>query len=133
MKHKEIEDDEVKELLGWVEVLASSSPSFRKKLKNKILDGIKEFDGEIYKELNSSKFELVGICPNISYYRMDGKIGSGELTSQWVHPFGTPSLLYYCKNSPILLITNPSLRYNSNVIKEVKLNNYNENVVGITS
>lgn len=133
MKHKKIDSKEVKELLSWVETLAYSSPKFRVELKKQLLQGIKEYDEEIYKDLTGPNYDLIGITPNISYYRIKGSAGSPELTSQWVHPFGTPSLLYHCKDSPILIITNPSLRYNSNVIKEIELNNYNENVVGITS
>lgn len=123
------EDEElVDHMLSWCDVVSKSSPNFRKKLVKKLLEGISEFDDELVKELDSSNYKLIGICPNVSYYRVSGE----NSKYQFVHPFGSPSLLYYVKNSPCLVITNPSLRYNSSVLDEIKLNDYKELVEGIT-
>lgn len=125
-KHEE--EELVEHMLSWCDTVAKSSPNFRKKLVSKLLKGISEMDEELADELQSSRFQLIGICPNVSYYRIKGE----NMDAQFVHPFGSPSLLYYMKDSPALIITNPSLRYNSSVLDEIKLNDYQDLVEGIT-
>lgn len=82
------------------------------------------------KSLNSSEYQLIGICPNIMYIKASGN--EDELKAIWVHPFGTPVLLYKHKKTCALVIAGPGIRFNDSVVREIDVNRYREEILGIT-
>ena len=125
--------------LAWVKQLRSTSYVFRRKLVDLLLQGIKEFKTkkngsigkQIFDDIRSGKMDLVGIATCQPYIKVEGDEGEREL--EYVHAFGMPTLLYHVKDSPVFVLVNPALRFNSNILKEIEKNGYSEVVKGITS
>ena len=126
--------------LSWVKALRESTLSFRRVLVRTLLEGIKEFKSgrdnkagqKLFDQiLKSGSFELVGITTCVPYIKVEGS--KDDLKQEYIHPFGMPTLLYHIKNTPAFLLVNPGLRFNSNILKEIEKNKYDEDVKGITS
>lgn len=104
----------------------------RRKIFAETLNSLKSFSAEgegkadtsageeLYALLRSGKFEVVGIAPSVMYAKIDGR--EKDLNALWVHPFGSPTLLLKHKRLPVLLMTNPGLRYNESMLSEMKFN-----------
>jgi predicted peroxiredoxin len=125
--------------LTWVRQLRETSYSFRRKLVELLLDGVKEFKSkknpdlgkQICADIRSGKMDLVGIATCQPYIKVEGD--ENERQMEYVHAFGMPTLLYHVKDSPVFVLINPALRFNTNILKEVEKNGYDEIVKGITS
>lgn len=126
--------------LSWVEALRTSALSFRRVLVRTLLEGLREFKGKndkksgekLFNEITKSgNFELIGITTCIPYIKVEGS--REDLNQEYVHPFGMPTLVYHVKNTPVIMLVNPGLRFNSNILKEIEKNGYKEEVKGITS
>lgn len=125
--------------LTWVKQLRETSYSFRRRLVDILLSGIKEYKTkknpeigkQLFDEIKSGKLELVGIATCQPYIKVDGNESEREM--EYVHAFGMPTLLYHVKDSCMFVLVNPALRFNSNILKEIEKNGYKEDVKGITS
>lgn len=138
------------EELSWVDAVANhAGGSDRKQIAKTNLEALKYFhstDGNITAEgmalynryANRNKFKLVGIMTNIRYLKMDGP--QDDLTARFVHPWGTPTLIFlelaaskvYPAN-PVLHIVNVNLRYDDSIINEVEFNEKTAPMKGFTS
>jgi len=128
--------------LSWSQTFVNSSKSWRRKVVDQVIEGLRAYgtkqdpqSGEkIYQEMIKKHCELIGVAPNIMYMRVEEYSG-GEptLKSLYAHPFGMPTLLYHGKGTPMLLLVNPGIRFNGNVIQEVRENKYFEKAEGISS
>lgn len=133
----------VKSELKWVEHFRNSSQSFRHKIVDILLDGLKKYGSpakrpeiteqgsNIVKFLESNEVELIGAITCIPYIKVSGS--ESVLNKEFVHPFGQVTLLYHVKNTPICIFTNPALRYNGSILTESDENKYNEDVLGLSS
>lgn len=79
---------------------------------------------------NEKNFECIGFIPNVTYIKHNGT--KEQLEADWVHPFGSPTLLYAHKTLPMLIIAGPDIMYNDSMIRAIKENQYGESVAGIT-
>lgn len=131
----------IRHYLSWVDVFIQATVKRRREWVNSILDGIRSFnsksgkptpEGETFADtlMNRSEFELIGVCPNIMYIKADG--AKEDLNAIYVHPFGSPTLLYKHKKTCALVIAGPGIRFNDSVVREISFNQYNEQVLGIT-
>lgn len=124
----------VKEFLNWCLIFLKSDKSSRVKMREILLKGISEYNEEAkqYAEWlsNTKNCQFVGFGVNIQYIKESGT--KDEMKALWVHPFGGPVLVYKHKRLPMLIMTSPSLEYNDSHIKKAKLNNYTQNIEGIT-
>lgn len=123
----------IKEFLDWCLIFIKSSSSDRKLMRKVLLEGISDYseEGQKYaKWLESSQCEFVGFAINLQYMKESGS--KEHLKALWVHPFGGPTLVYKHKRLPMLIVTSPSLEFNTSHIKKAKLNNYNDSIEGIT-
>lgn len=126
--------------LAWVEKFRLSSLKFRLKLVDLILQGVKEFQSKhdkkfgetLFKQIaKSGEFKLIGVSTCVPYIKVEGD--KRELEKEYVHAFGMPTLLYHVKGTPMLVMINPALRFDGNVLQESEQNQYDEVVRGITS
>jgi len=123
---------EIQEALHWFILLLTtkSAKSYRKKMREEVMKGLHGFslkgekfygkDNEagiaLVKELNEN-FEYMGFTPNVQYIKENEE-------GWWVHPWGTPTLLFKHKKLPIVVMTNPGIRLDSNFLKEMEYNEY---------
>jgi hypothetical protein len=131
----------VVQFLDWIDIVARSSVAYRRKIKDAILDGITRFNSrtdsqtkeglELAKSLRGSEFEEIGFSLNINYVKIDSK-QAALLRPIWVHAWATPKILYKHKKLPILVIAGPDLRFNDSIIGEISVNDYREQILGIT-
>jgi hypothetical protein len=114
----------VKKRLEWVKLVLNHIENFDK--------GKSKKEGEeLIKELKKN-YILIGFAPNITYVKHDG--AKEDLKYQWVHPFGTPTLLYKHKKLPTLLLVNGNLDFNNSRLNKIDKNKSLElqSILGIT-
>ena len=137
--------------LKWVDSVLAAPKSRRKKLSDSILNGLNFFKArwsthknpkdkvllsknkeaeKLANWLKSSDFQVVGFSPNIMYVKEDGP--KSDLDVLWNHEFAIPALLLKHKDLPFLILTNPALRFNDSIIKEIDANQYKAVIYGIT-
>ena len=133
----------VTEYLTWVHVMVKSSPERRAQWVKTVLDGIKSYRGSAKQNpseekekqwlsdvlQDESKFELMGFAPNQAYIKHDGS--AHELDALWIHPWGSPALVYKHRKLPILIIAGPSMRKDESILGEIP-ENPGESVKGLT-
>lgn len=123
--------------LSWVKDLLLFSPSRRKKMRKLALESLKKFkqgkesdEGiELVRGLEEEA-EFIGFVPNVSYVKEMAK-DAEDLSSIFVHPFGSPTLLYKVKGKPILLLTNANLEYNKSKLEEIPHNKYQKKLMNV--
>lgn len=132
----------VLEHLTWVQTLIfDATARHRKALKEAVLKGISSFNSKTGRttregsELASvlqdeSEYELIGICPNTMYVKVDGAVE--DQNAVFVHPWGTPVLLYKHKRTCCLVIAGPGIRFNESIVREISFNQYRDFITGIT-
>jgi hypothetical protein len=126
---------EVKEFLTWAETMIATPIKQRKIWVEKIIAGIRSYrepktknpDMESQKKYlsdmleNEDDVELIGFAVNSSYIKVDSP-HEEELGALFIHPFGTPQLLYKHKKLPMLLIVGPGIRLDESILEEVSGN-----------
>ena len=113
----------------WYNDFVSFTQAGRKKIVNAVLEAVKIYkkgkkspEGtNAYNLLTSDNVELIGVVGNITYLRVQSKV-QDDLEVAWDHKFSVPSLLYYVKDSPFLLLANPNVHYNSSKLLEIEGN-----------
>lgn len=137
----------VRSFLTWVKTLMNSDKKDRRKLKNRILNDIKDtkqglsngkadpYQGKkLYEALkDAAKFKLIGFAPNVMYLKEDGS--PDQLSTVWVHAWGMPTLLYKHKKFPMLIMVGPGIRFNKTLLSEIdeeQLKEWMGNIQGIT-
>jgi len=123
----------------WVKIFLKANPQERKSHFEICLEGIRLYKhnpnadnkaGEIlYTTLLSDEVDFIGYGLITTYFHIDDPQYQNFLR---VHDHGGATLIFKYKNFPAYLITSPSLRFNDSHIKNVKLNEYNDEVLGIT-
>ncbi len=136
----------VKEYLSWVMTMLETPSSRRREWVKTIIEGIRSYrkdkapvsaqDAATTKYLSDalldeSTWELVGFVPNISYVRVDAP-DADMLKYIWVHPWGTPPLLFKHKRLPLTVIAGPGIRWNDTILRELKENGYVDKPLGFT-
>ena len=137
----------MKEYLSWVTVMiqqAQVNPNKARKTRAKwvdhILDGIKSYrkkrsspDAKYLTEIleDDDTWELIGFAVNLQYVRADHP-SDDMLKYIFVHPWGTPPLIYKHKKLPVMITVGPGLRWNESILREIDDNGYNDNVEGAT-
>lgn len=126
--------------LSWVDDIINASESDRKRLKEKVLDDIKYYQAKWEKsksgehklvslnqsavewvnELKSGRYDFIGFIPGNIYIKAKGP--KAHLDVAWEHEHSAPTLLFYDKRLPRLIITGPNIRFNDSILKEIKEN-----------
>lgn len=138
----------MKEYLNWAVTMiqtAQKNPNKARKVRSEwvehILNGIKSYRGE--KRSNpqakyltemledEDTWELIGFAVNLQYIRCDHPIDD-MLKYVFVHPWGTPPLIYKHKRLPMFITVGPGLRWNENILREIDDNGYTDSVEGAT-
>lgn len=123
----------VKEYLSWVFTFIKSPEKFREKMREEILEtlmmgpspGQDSYSVGDAKKLISfledkKQVDFVGFSPNVFYMKEKGV--KDDLESVFIHPFSMPTLLYAHKKLPVLFLVNPGIRFNKNILSEMKYN-----------
>jgi hypothetical protein len=121
----------VKDYLSWAETMIKTPVSDRKAWVKKIIEafryyrptgksdlkaeGQKKYLSDILE--SEDDIELIGFAANANYIKVDSS-NSDELGALYVHPFGTPPLLYKHKKLPMLIIVGPGIRLDESVLAE---------------
>lgn len=130
--------NQVKSFLTWVKTTMNSGRKDRRKLKNQILDAVREssikskqnprdpYQGKkLYDALrDTAKFKLIGFAPNVMYVKEDGT--EDQLNTVWVHAWGMPTLLFKHKKFPMLIMVGPGIRFNETLLSELDEGQYRE-------
>lgn len=120
----------VKQLLYYSKVLSRMSVRDKEELKNLVMDGIRSYrkdnqKGDIWLSdfLDSNKdYVFQGFSLNLPYINVDPKYG--DTKSFWIHPWGTPQLLFTHRRLPIMMIVGPSVRLDQNVLGQSNMTGY---------
>lgn len=125
----------IKKYLSWVYTFSKATAKERGRIREILLEGIKNFKGrkkgtDIYSYLRGVEVELVGFVPNIEYFKEKG--ASDEMEALFTHTFGGPTLLYKHKDYPILILASPTLRFNDSYLRDAKKNVMKNEILGIT-
>ncbi len=128
--------NEPRTYLGWLPTLLRSSSERRQDWVKKILDGLKSYrEGKAKSATylsdviqDKSEFELIGFAVNACYAKVDGP--KEMLDAFWVHPWGTPALMYKHKRLPMIVMVGPGIRFNESILQEVGMDDMK--VMGIT-
>jgi len=139
----------MKEYLNWAMVMiqmAYKDPDkareSRKRWVDHILNGIKSYRGSSGEKTEEAKYltdilsdedtwELIGFAPNLQYIRCDHE-NDNMLKFLFVHPWGTPPLVYKHKRLPMFITVGPGIRWNDSILREITDNGYNDHVEGAT-
>lgn len=115
--------------MKWVKIILDGIRSYREKAqaRDRQADEQREWLSDLLQD--ESKFELVGFSPNVQYVKASGS--EDQMSALWVHPWGTPQLLYKHKRLPLLIIAGPGIRFNESVLAESR-ENESESTLGIT-
>lgn len=129
----------IKDHLAWAKTMLSASKETRKKWVKTIIDGIKSYRGKKSSEdsvwlsdmiQNKDEWELIGFAINQQYIRATGD--AELLDAIWVHPWGTPNLLYKHKKLPVIITVGAGIRWNDSILGEIEKNEYDDSVAGFT-
>lgn len=139
----------MKEYLSWALVMVQSAqknPEKEREIRQRwvkhILDGIKSYRSKIPKASAESKYltdlladedtwELIGFAVNSQYIRIDHE-NDDMLKYIFVHPWGSPPLIYKHKRLPMFVTVGPNIRWNDSILRELKDNGYTDRVEGKT-
>lgn len=145
----------MKEYLNWAVVMvqtAHKDPDRAREVRanwvEHILNGIKSYrdsgikKGNLYDSNQEKKYltdlladdstwELVGFGVNLQYIRAD-HANDEMLKYIFVHPWGTPPLIYKHKRLPMFVTVGAGIRWNDSILRELKDNGYNDRVEGAT-
>ncbi|NDG27231.1 MAG: hypothetical protein EB120_08665 [Proteobacteria bacterium] len=116
-------------LMKWANIILWGTGRQRLEVVRAVIDAVKIYkkgkptkEGQEFRDLiKSDKVELIGFVPNISYIRASSR-DEDDLTVIWDHKFSAPTLLYYLKDSPIMLVVNPNMSYNNSKLVEIEEN-----------
>lgn len=116
-------------LMKWLNILYMASARERINIMNKVVEAVKIFkkgkpskEGDYYHDLiTSDKVEIIGFVPEVTYLRVNSDDKS-DLEALFSHPSSIPTLLYYVKDSPFMLLVNPNMSYNYSKLLEIKEN-----------
>lgn len=97
---------------GWVEIIMQGFHSYR--AKNGKTDKEQEYLSDALSD--PKRFKLIGFVPNVQYVKVEGT--KDQLKAVYVHPFGTPQLLYKHQDLPMLIIAGPGIRLDDTILKE---------------
>ena len=136
--------------LNWVYVMVESARNnvdkarkSRREWVEKILDGIRSYRPQDNKDIkketkwltdalkDESTWELVGFATNLQYLRVDHD-DDEILKYVFVHPWGTPPLIYKHKKLPMFITVGPGIRWNDSILRELTENGYKDNIEGAT-
>ena len=111
----------IKEFLKWFEQFVTLPAKLRKQQYQFVMDDLKKSackgHRELYEMLKSSRFVLVGMCPNVQYAIFDG--AKEYMDARWVHPLGFHSMLVYDKRMMCFMIVGAKIRFNDSVVNEL--------------
>jgi hypothetical protein len=128
------EGSPVKQHLKWVEMVSSWTTERKKSLVDKLISGLRaqkksKKPGQKWlsdfleaQTSSNSEFILKGFCINCCYLRIDGE--HGDIKPLWIHPWGTPQLLFTHRDFPAIMIVGPSMRLNENVFGQKDMVGY---------
>jgi len=125
----------------WEEFLTYSEKE-REECMKIALESIRDFkkgrpsaEGEeLVDELQSDDMELIGMVPNLFYFRISSS-DKADLESLWVHPFSMFTLAYKHKKLPFIILSNGNIEYNKSILARLKGNRSLEemyDILGIT-
>lgn len=137
----------MKEYLNWAIVMiqaAHNDPNKARKTRKQwvehILNGIRSYRPETEKKeakyltdvlADKSTWELIGFGVNLQYIRADHD-NDDMLKYVFVHPWGTPPLVYKHKRLPMIITVGPGIRWNESILRELSDNGYNDHIEGAT-
>jgi hypothetical protein len=125
----------VKDYADWVHTMIKNPIVKRKQWVSDIMNGLRKGIGKTKKNpkeaqnladllSDKSKFELIGFSANLHYIKDNLRKGDTDedLECVFVHPWGSPKLLFKHKDLPVLFIVGDDLRLDESVINEVDKN-----------
>lgn len=94
-------------------------------------------EGQALVNMLKRECKFVGFSPCVTYMmEKPRRHGSwDDMRAQWVHPFGSPTMLFFHKKYPIAILANPNLRFDETVLSEIDKNRglrEMRNLLGIT-
>lgn len=124
-------EPDLKQILSYAKTLSKMTKEEKNHLVDLVFAGVQSYREGSEKRKgwlsdylkNSPEFELVGFALNHTYINVESKYGDTQ--PLWVHPWGTPVLLYVHRDEPFFILTGPALRLDENVRGE-------KNMVGFT-
>jgi len=114
--------DGIPQVLSYAKAVPFMEPNDKKRLYSSLIDGIKSHRNQNEKKegwfsdylSKNDDFNLVGFALNHTYYNLENEFG--ETAPMWVHPWGSPILLYQHKRLPAIMLVGPWLRLDENVL-----------------
>jgi hypothetical protein len=121
---------EIKQHLEWVNAVSKMSIVRKKALYQLLLAGIrshrrKKKPGERWLSdflENNQEFILKGFCVNCCYLRMEGD--KDQIEPLWIHPWGTPQILFTHRDFPAMMVVGPALRLHQNIFGQKDMIGY---------
>lgn len=128
--------------LNWSKYILALTPKERKRLKDKLVESVRYYnatwskgkDGKskvvkydkdsqaLYKLLKSRQVNFRGFSPIVRYIKENGP--KDDLTAHFNHPWAIPSMLFDYKGLPVILTTNPALRFDTSILNEIDDNRH---------
>lgn len=131
--------------LSWYRQLIHATKKRRHQFVDLVLEGLKVFKngkpnkaGQDFVKMLKKDCELIGFTPNVFYIKAGKKNGrdyAADMKTQWVHPFGSHTLLYKHKKLPFLIITNQNLKLDDSRLSDISENtslSELQDILGIT-
>ena len=128
--------------LDWVHELRNSPREFRKDLRKLVMDSLKSYSAKgegnpdtragvaLAKELVEN-YVFQGFAPNILYVKEKGQ-DRGEEEAIYVHPWGTPTLVFKHKYLPCVVMVNPGIRLDESFLQEMPFNKEYAEMLGFS-
>lgn len=124
----------------WVQILQSSTPAQRKRIREAVLEGMSYYNAKwdkvrsnvndpkapprfklkskdskvldhVKKLKDNSLFEFIGFAPDIVYIKEKG--AKEELEAKWQHLFGSTAVIYNIKGLPGYYISSAASSFNT--------------------
>lgn len=113
----------------WKKQLMTSLRNFKKGAPSK--------EGDALVKSLLKDYTFVGFIPNISYMMDKPRNGASnnDLKNIWVHPFSSPTGVFFHKKLPLVVLSNANLKLDDTVLSSIKGNEDLEDVydvLGIT-
>lgn len=142
--HEKSEIDQtfdIPQVLSWPEVVSRASKGEKEKLKDMIVEGIRDHRSKSNPKEKKNfapsrketrwlsdlvsdgrEFEVVGFAANAPYINIDKDYGDTQPI--WVHPWGVPTLLLKLKGNPAMMMVGPAIRLNENFLGDRSMEGY---------
>lgn len=104
----------------WYEQVKRLPENKRRELAERVLERIRLTKPDAYASIKKMKMPRIGFVPEITYTLISGD--DQERQADWIHAFGSQTLLFWCKQGGFGIFINENLDYDDTILNRTRGN-----------